>query len=102
MSTSQLSLSKELHSTYTDFHANAPKELTSIIRDGTNSIKSTFDPSTAVQPGQTLPSFSLPNATGKTVSSDELLANGPLILLFYRGAWCPGMFWEARTRVTVH
>ena len=89
MATAQVELSKELHSTYTDLHANAPADLTSIIRDGTTSIKSTFDPSTAVQPGQKLPSFSLSDAYGKTVTSEEILARGPVILLYYRGAWCP-------------
>ena len=33
--------------------------------------------------------FSLPNATGKTVSLDTMLQQGPVVLSFYRGAWCP-------------
>lgn len=89
MAATNLDLSKELNATYTDFHTNGPKELTSIIRDGTSSIKSTFDPSTAIQPGQKLPSFSLTDAHGRTVTSQDLLSKGPVILLFYRGAWCP-------------
>lgn len=33
--------------------------------------------------------FSLPNAFGKTVNLKALLDKGPVVLVFYRGAWCP-------------
>lgn len=39
--------------------------------------------------GDKAPSFTLPNATGQAVSSDTLLQEGPMVLTFYRGAWCP-------------
>jgi peroxiredoxin len=39
--------------------------------------------------GDEIPAFELPNALGRTVSSSELLARGPLVVVFYRGAWCP-------------
>lgn len=43
----------------------------------------------ALKVGDKIPSFKLGNAIGHQVSSEELLANGPLIISFYRGAWCP-------------
>ena len=39
--------------------------------------------------GRTAPDFTLPDALGKTVSLAGLRARGPVILSFYRGAWCP-------------
>lgn len=33
--------------------------------------------------------FSLPNADEKVVTLSELLKKGPVVLVFYRGAWCP-------------
>lgn len=36
-----------------------------------------------------IPEFLLPNAEGQLVSSSQLLTNGPLVLSFYRGMWCP-------------
>lgn len=39
--------------------------------------------------GERAPDFALPNAAGKTVTLQELLTQGPLILNFYRGGWCP-------------
>ena len=37
--------------------------------------------------GETMPAFALPNATGRTVRSADLLAHGPLVVSFYRGGW---------------
>ena len=42
-----------------------------------------------VQLGDTAPDFSLPNATGLEVNLKQLLQKGPVVLTFYRGAWCP-------------
>ena len=39
--------------------------------------------------GDTVPSFILPNIQGRRVSSEALLKNGPLVISFYRGGWCP-------------
>lgn len=39
--------------------------------------------------GDPAPRFTLPSATGTTVALDDLLAEGPVVLTFYRGAWCP-------------
>ncbi len=39
--------------------------------------------------GTTAPDFSLPDADGRPVSLSERLAAGPMVLSFYRGAWCP-------------
>lgn len=39
--------------------------------------------------GDLAPSFILPNAQAKIISSEELLQQGKVILTFYRGAWCP-------------
>jgi peroxiredoxin len=39
--------------------------------------------------GDILPEFSLPDAEERMVTSDELLARGPLVLAFFRGTSCP-------------
>lgn len=35
-----------------------------------------------------MPEFLLPNAEGRLVDSADLLAAGPLVVTFFRGAWC--------------
>jgi len=42
---------------------------------------------TALNVGDTMPSFALPDASGDTVKSADLLAQGPVVLTFYRGGW---------------
>jgi hypothetical protein len=37
--------------------------------------------------GETAPAFSLPNSQGSMIRSQDLLAKGPLVMLFYRGKW---------------
>ncbi|SHG21733.1 Peroxiredoxin [Kaistia soli DSM 19436] len=43
----------------------------------------------ALKAGDRLPEFMLSDPDGKTVSSADLLAHGPLAISFYRGVWCP-------------
>ncbi len=43
----------------------------------------------ALNVGDKMPSFKLTDANNKTVSSDDLLKQGNIVLVFYRGAWCP-------------
>ena len=43
----------------------------------------------ALKAGDTAPGFTLEDADGNSVSSQALLARGPLIATFYRGVWCP-------------
>ena len=39
--------------------------------------------------GSAAPAFSLPNARGEPVASETLWRDGPAVLSFYRGGWCP-------------
>ncbi len=43
----------------------------------------------APQAGDPVPTVSFVDADSKTININELFADQPLILLFYRGGWCP-------------
>lgn len=43
----------------------------------------------ALKAGDIAPAFTLPDTNGNLVSSNTLLARAPLVITFYRGAWCP-------------
>ncbi len=43
----------------------------------------------AVQQGHNFPAFALTNANNETRSLKNFLSQGPLVISFYRGAWCP-------------
>ncbi|KAK3332782.1 thioredoxin-like protein [Cercophora scortea] len=80
-----MSLESQLSALAEHYSKISPPEIGNAIRD----IEATFDSQQAIQPGDSLPEFSLSDATGKTVSSSELLASGPFLITFYRGGWCP-------------
>jgi peroxiredoxin len=43
----------------------------------------------AINKGAPFPAFNLPNADNETRSLSDFLSNGPVVVSFYRGAWCP-------------
>jgi peroxiredoxin len=43
----------------------------------------------APQVGERMPGFTMPDQDGKLVSLDDLLGQGPAVLAFHRGHWCP-------------
>ncbi|MEO9953912.1 peroxiredoxin-like family protein [Nonlabens sp.] len=43
----------------------------------------------AIKIGEKAPVFKLPNAQGEYVELASLLKNGPVVITFYRGSWCP-------------
>jgi peroxiredoxin len=46
-------------------------------------------PDPGLEVGDRAPDFTLPNAYGESVRLSDYLRQGPVILTFYRGAWCP-------------
>jgi peroxiredoxin len=45
--------------------------------------------SLAPAPGDLMPPFALPDETGRLVTLDALLIDGPAAITFHRGHWCP-------------
>lgn len=43
----------------------------------------------ALKEGAQAPDFTLPDALGNQVTLSHLLRHGPVVISFYRGAWCP-------------
>jgi peroxiredoxin len=39
--------------------------------------------------GDMMPSFTLPDETGRLVSLEDFLVHGPTVVVFHRGHWCP-------------
>ncbi|MFI0419994.1 peroxiredoxin-like family protein [Spongiactinospora sp. 9N601] len=39
--------------------------------------------------GEKAPDFVLPNALGSKIRLSDRLAEGPVVVIFYRGSWCP-------------
>jgi len=43
----------------------------------------------SVKVGEKAPDFTLPDVFGKKITLSELLKQGPVVVTFYRGEWCP-------------
>lgn len=56
----------------------------------------------APEPGAEMPPFLLPDAAGRLVSMTDLVAEGPLVVSFNRGFWCPFCTIEIQALAEVH
>lgn len=52
-------------------------------------LRKTDATANALQVGDTAPDFLLPDENGRLHSSKDLRSEGPLVVSFYRGGWCP-------------
>jgi peroxiredoxin len=59
------------------------------IRSATEFLIATGQAERTLKPGNHAPSFRLRDHCGVEVASETLLRNGPLLLTFYTGLWCP-------------
>ena len=56
---------------------------------GTAELIASGQAAAAKKAGDKMPAFTLRDPDGGAVSSEALLAKGPLVISFYRGVWCP-------------
>lgn len=68
---------------------HAPPEIHPIMERATAELVASGQASRAIKAGDRAPLFTLKDQNGNDVSSTELLAQGPLVVTFYRGVWCP-------------
>lgn len=57
------------------------QEIAALVRSGITAA--------GLQAGALAPDFTLPNIDGRPLTLSALRAQGPVVLTFYRGAWCP-------------
>jgi peroxiredoxin len=66
-----------------------PAQVVAVFASDQAALAAAGIPTGAVAAGDKLAGFALPDATGETRTLDELTANGPAVIVFYRGGWCP-------------
>jgi peroxiredoxin len=86
---SGLPLQGKLDALRATFDAVLPPAAKAALHRATDELIAAGAPDRALKAGDIAPVFTLPDADGKPVSSETLLAGGPLVVTFYRGAWCP-------------
>src|ERR1700733_4941974 len=66
-----------------------PGEVVAALTSDQEALAAAGVPAESVSVGDTIAPFALPDATGQTRTLDELTADGPAVIVFYRGGWCP-------------
>lgn len=89
-----MTLQAKLDAFKTDFEAgkppyNVPPSVIETMHRATAELIASGAAGRALKAGDEAPAFTLHDPDGKPVSSAELLAQGPLVISFYRGVWCP-------------
>ncbi|PGH57332.1 alkyl hydroperoxide reductase [Azospirillum palustre] len=89
-----MSLQDKLDAFKADFQAgkppyNVPRPVIETMHRATAELIASGAAGRALKAGDKAPAFTLNDPDGKAVSSTALLAEGPLVVSFYRGVWCP-------------
>lgn len=71
------------------FEEKASDPIKKIYGEGIQSVVDNKVVENALQVGDTAPDFTLTNAAAEKVSLYQELEKGPVVLLWYRGGWCP-------------
>lgn len=82
-------LTQQLAEYQAGFKQRAPADRVAVMEAATAQLRATGIESAALQVGAELPPLTLPDANGKPVELRVLNADGPLVIVFYRGGWCP-------------
>ena len=69
------------------FAAKAPESAQAIMARATKELQDSGQAGRAVGEGQVFPDFTLADARGNQVSSQQLRGQGPMVLTVFRGHW---------------
>lgn len=84
-----MSLQTLLQETMARSAAQFPPEALAVMRASDEELQKRGVGQIALAVGDMLPDATLVSATGENVSLSSLNKNGPLVITFYRGGWCP-------------
>ena len=84
-----MSLKDELGSFAEQMSQNAPKDVLETIGSEIGKLVESEVTEEALKVGDTAPDFFLKDSEGNTVSLNDLIEKGPVVISFNRGNWCP-------------
>lgn len=82
-------LAEQTQKTLNDFVASLPVEQQKIVGQAFEELLGSDVAAKAKNIDDIAPDFTLPNVRGGATRLGEALKNGPVVLSFYRGSWCP-------------
>jgi len=84
-----MGLQQQLAAFKDEFARTAPAGRPALYEAKIEDLRASFALETAIGTGDQAPGFTLPDARGQAVSLDTALRDGPAVVTFYRGGWCP-------------
>ena len=87
--TASATLAQQLSEFKAGFKQRAAPERVAMMEGATVELKASGIEARALKVGDAAPDLTLPDAVGRPVRLLELWQRGPLVLIFYRGGWCP-------------
>lgn len=84
-----MSFSADLKALTDEVSRSLPLEHRQLLDSFLADLEETLPRNRPLGPGDEIEPFVLANAAGRSVSSTDLMVRGPLVVVFYRGAWCP-------------
>ncbi|MBK1830006.1 AhpC/TSA family protein [Verrucomicrobiaceae bacterium R5-34] len=82
-------LQDQLDARKSNFEKKASEEKITEYNKGIKAVQDSGLMEKALKKGDTAPDFTLKNAVGKEVTLSNLLKDGPVVMTWYRGSWCP-------------
>ena len=82
-----MTLQDKLDAHKKSFQSKAPKEALEVMQRALANLKDSGIMEHTLNVGDVAPDFKLKDSDGNTVSLNELLSQGPVVLGFYRGRW---------------
>lgn len=83
------SLKKKSEALWSSLQEQLPASIVASLNAGWNEIMAAGVENRCLRAGDTAPEFVLPSVSGDPVSLHGRLSDGPVVLVFYRGSWCP-------------
>ncbi len=82
-----MSLKAELKTLQTRLESGRPADVVATMHRAVEELRTSGAAARVLKAGDTAPDFVLPNAAEEPVDSRARLAEGPLVVTFYRGRW---------------
>ena len=84
-----MSLKESISEYKAGFIEKVPSDIRAVMGKATKALEASGLTNKAPKSGEAFPTFDLTNQNGQSRSLGDLLKQGPLVVTFYRGGWCP-------------
>ena len=83
-----MSLRQQLEELTSKLRTLVPADRLSVVDQAIEELKSSGIAERVLKPREKAPALELPDGDGQLWRSEDLLRNGPMVIVFYRGRWC--------------